>query len=240
MLIKTYRHTIADLERWEEYEEYDSLHNVPMAKVDQTLDVMRQFSEENEKSCLMCSWGKDSVVLLHLFLQLKINRPVVYQITKHRSNPECLLVRDEFLKMYEFDYKEHVFSYEQVEKDGNKHWRELANLYGKRISGLRNDESSTRKMQFFINGFASENSCRPLSKWTTKDIFSYAYHNEIPLCPAYGFLGGGRYDRSKIRTHSMSSPTDLAGSGMGRLEWEKEYYPDMVARQKYAEYRRER
>lgn len=229
VLIITNRHTASDMEAWNDYEDIDSASTWSSRKAEQSIMVMGEFLSMNEKSCVMVSWGKDSVVLLDLFIKCGVNRPVVYMRFRNRANPDCDLVRDAFLLTRDTDYHEEVFDYDVVRK-GDKHWRILYDKYGKRCSGIRNDESRVRALQWCINGFASVNSCRPLSLWKSHEIFAYIHQNKLPLSPVYGYLGGGRYKREQLRTHSLAGST---GSGMGRSEWEKEYYPDVLNRIEY-------
>jgi phosphoadenosine phosphosulfate reductase len=226
MLIRTDRHSTEDLALWSDYEEIDAMSKWSEQKCDQSITVMRDFLSSNDKSCVMVSWGKDSIVLLDLFLKCGIERSVVYMRFSDRANPDCDSVRDVFMRTHDFDYKEEVFEYRDVRK-GDKHWKILFEKYGKRCSGIRNDESSVRSLQWCVNGFASKNSCRPLSLWRSSEIFAYIHDNGLPLSPVYGYLGGGRYKRENLRTHSLSGTT---GNGMGRTEWEREYYPDVLNR----------
>lgn len=226
MLIVTDRHTNADLEIWKDYEEIDSIEGWKVRKAHQSIDVMRNFLLMEQKTCVMCSWGKDSMVMLDLFRKSGVSRPVVYMRFSDRSNPDCDLVRDAFLKKHDIDYREETFEYSKVRK-GDKHWRELFKKYGRRCSGIRNDESKVRALQWCINGFSSENSCRPLSLWNSSEVFAYIQQNGLPLSPVYGYLGGGRYRREHLRTHSLAGST---GDGMGRTEWEREYYQDILNR----------
>jgi 3'-phosphoadenosine 5'-phosphosulfate sulfotransferase (PAPS reductase)/FAD synthetase len=226
MLIITDRHTSQDLESWKDYDDIDRISEWSLKKMKQSIDVMRGFLLSNEKSCVMCSWGKDSIVLLDLFIRSRVNRPVIYMRFEDRANPDCDLVRDAFLLKHDIDYHEEVFNYKEVRK-GDKHWKILHEKYGKRCSGIRNDESRVRTIQWYVNGFSSDNSCRPLSLWISSEIFAYIRYIELPLSPVYGYLGGGRYKREHLRTHSLAGTT---GNGMGRTEWELEYYPDVLAR----------
>lgn len=225
MLIHSNRHTVQDLEAWKEYEELDSISVYSQKKVDQSLVVMECFLLSDEKSCIMTSWGKDSVVMMHLFQRLGIKRPVVYMRFSDRSNPDVDLVRDSFLSQFAgMDYREETFNYSEARK-GDKHWKILHEKYGKRVTGIRNDESSTRCLQWHLNGFESKNSCRPLSLWKNSEVFAYIHAHKLPLCPVYGYLGGGRYKRENLRTHSLAG---TSGNGMGRTEWEREYYQDIL------------
>jgi phosphoadenosine phosphosulfate reductase len=229
MLITTHRHTAQDLAKWEDYEAIDSINRWSPSKEALSKRVMEGFLERNPKSCVMVSWGKDSVVLLHLFVRLGIQRPVVTMRVEHRYNPDCDEVRDAFLREFDIDYHEHEYPYEQVEKS-EKHWADLHRRYGARCTGIRADESSIRRKQFETHGFSTKNSCRPLMQWSKREIFAYIHHNNLPLSPVYGYLGGGRWDRDKLRTHALHSFADQAGSGLGRIEWEREYYQDVLNR----------
>lgn len=225
MLIKTERHKKEDLRLWNYYYlEFDSINNYSVKKLYLSETVTKSFFKKEEKSCLMISWGKDSVVLLDIFRKLGLKNPVVYMRFDDRANPDCDLVRDFYLKKNDINYKEEIYNYKEVRKSG-KHWKDLYLRYGKRCTGIRNDESSVRMLQWKINGFESINSCRPLSLWNSNEIFAYIHKTNLPLCPVYGYLGGGRYKRENIRTHSLAGSS---GDGIGRTEWEKEYYQDVL------------
>lgn len=224
MLIITHRHTKKDLVAYAMYHEID--------KMEQWHDVKRQRSIlEIKKWCsahravALTSWGKDSVVMLHHLYLTGLNVPVVWVRFSDRYNPDCTLVRDAFLKKFSIDYHEEIFDYKNVRK-GDKHWLAIAEKYSfYRITGIRNDESTGRLIQYLVSGHASINSCRPLALWKSSEIFAYIEQNDLPLCPVYGYLGGGRWDRGRIRTHSIAGTT---ANGIGRTEWEKEYYPDLI------------
>lgn len=227
MLIKSDRHTRQDIEAWRDYEEIDAAMWYGQKKAERSMVEIERFLTAEQKTCVMTSWGKDSIVMLDLFCKTGVKRPVVYMRLTDRSNPDCDAVRDLFLSEHsDLDYREEAFKYEEVSK-GDKHWKILNDKYGKRVTGIRNDESKARFLQWCINGFASKNSCRPLSLWKSSEVFCYIHKHNLPLCSVYGYLGGGRYRRDQIRTHSIGGKS---GNGMGRSEWEKEYYSDVINR----------
>jgi len=138
--------------------------------------------------------------------------PFVYVKFNDRHNPDC-----EFLERFNIDYHEECCDYAEVRK-GDKHWKAVAKKYsGHRMTGIRNDESGRRLMIYKMYRFESNFSFRPLSLWKNQEIFAYIHQNELPLCPVYGYLGGGRWPRDKIRTHSLAGST---ADGFGRTEWE--------------------
>jgi phosphoadenosine phosphosulfate reductase len=227
MLIKCDRHTEKDLLLYLDYQEIDQLKQLKKYKSDRTIRVMKSWKQQHPDCILNTSWGKDSIVLLHHLILSGLKMPVVYMKFHDRFNPDCELVRDEFLKKYDIDYHEEIFNYNEVRKSG-KHWREIAKKYSSyRITGIRNDEAGKRLLIYKLWGHSSKFSCRPLSLWKIEEIFAYIEQNNLPLCPVYGYLGGGRWDRKYIRTHSLAGTT---GDNYGRTEWEKEYYSDILNR----------
>ena len=223
-MIITPRHTKVDLDLYREYEEMDRILKVPLKKIDRSLQVIKSWIAQHDDAVAFTSWGKDSVVLLHLLALLDAKIPVVYMLLTLSANPDCKLVRDAFLRKYPLNYHEFLYDETKIGKH-EEHWKMIADLYGyHRITGIRNDESGIRRMVFLMYREASIYSCRPLSIWNNADIFAYIEQNNLPLNPVYGYLGGGRWDRKHIRTHSL---VGTVGDSFGRTEWEREYYPDM-------------
>jgi 3'-phosphoadenosine 5'-phosphosulfate sulfotransferase (PAPS reductase)/FAD synthetase len=221
MLIITEKHTKEDLELYAEYQKIDRIVQWSRKKRDLSIAVIKAWAETHSDVVAYTSWGKDSVVLLSMIVKLGLKIPVVWMRFSDRENPCCDIVRDKFLESNDIDYHEESFVYNDV-IHGDRHWKILANKYGHhRLSGIRNDESGKRLLQFKLYGFESKNSCRPLALWTNKEIFAYIEQTNLPLNPVYGFLGGGRWPREHLRTHSLAGKH---GNGMGRDEWEKEYF----------------
>jgi 3'-phosphoadenosine 5'-phosphosulfate sulfotransferase (PAPS reductase)/FAD synthetase len=227
MLIITPRHTETDLKLWKEYEEMDRITAIPKNRVNESIRIISEWIKVHPNGAAYTSWGKDSVVLLHLIYKTGLKIPVVYARFTDMYNPDCELVRDEFLKRYDIDYYEDSFDCPAVREAG-AHWKSLQKKYGLyRLTGVRNDESGIRTMVYLMYRESSKFSCRPLSLWKNNQIFGYIEQNGLPLCPVYGYLGGGRWDRKHIRAHTLSG---TAGDNFGRTEWEREYYPDILAR----------
>lgn len=227
MLIVTHRHTPEDLSAWDDWKQIDELSRWSKHKAARSIEVIQEWASMHQDIVVCTSWGKDSVVLLDLVIKSGIRAPVVFMRFDDRANPDCDLVRDQFLSAHKIDYHEETFEYAKVRKSG-AHWKAIARKWGfHRITGIRNDESGKRELQWALHGFASEFSCRPLSLWKGEEVFAYIHHNDLPLSPVYGYLGGGRWRRDRLRTHSLAGSS---GDGMGRTEWEKEYYGDVLNR----------
>jgi 3'-phosphoadenosine 5'-phosphosulfate sulfotransferase (PAPS reductase)/FAD synthetase len=228
MLITTARHTKEDLSLCEDYKLLDSKTYWSVPKKERSMNIIKYWCKLYDDPVLMTSWGKDSVVLMHLLVESGLNIPVVYFKNEH-ANPDCDLVKEEFLRQFDINYNEVFITYEELSNHKKEwHWQFISDKYGShRITGIRNDESNTRKMIYRIYGHNSKNSCRPLSLWKLPEIFGYIEQNNLPLCPVYGYLGGGRWERDNIRTHSLGGE---AGNNYGKAEWEKEYYKDEMKR----------
>ena len=227
MLIESDRITENDLKIWKKYEQMDSINSVSITKIMHTVELIKNFTDNNLCYCSI-SWGKDSVVLAHLCLQMQI--PYIWIKEKEDFNPECLKVRDCFLIKYCVEYIE-IECESQLAFDKTapffKKCEEIQKKYGKRITGIRNDESGRRLLRFKKHGFETLNTLCPLSRWTNREIFSYLYHNQLPVNPIYAMLNGGLFKRESLRTDIIGG---LEGNGMGRTQWEKIYFPDILNR----------
>lgn len=239
-LIQSPRHTPADLEAWEAASRYDTrLWPTITGKADRAAEVIRDFAHGG--GCYAgCSWGKDSVVVAHLIAAQQIDVPIVWVRVKQWENPDCEQVRDAFLAKY----GEHI-TYDEITVDAATPRRWEADTQGnartstggfaiakerhghRHISGVRAQESATRRATVARNGEASTNTCRPLAYWTGQDVFAYLAHHDLPIHPAYAMTYGGALDRGHVRVGSLGGER---GTGVGRAEWEETYYPDVVRR----------
>lgn len=232
MLMPSPRHRPVDLRLWAQLEEADS------AYAQASRPRLNSLANEAEKSIrdfiaggacyLGTSWGKDSVVLLNLAQRTGVSMPVVYvRITgASAANPDCDAVRDAYLSSASIEYHELTFRHEDCPHD--EHWRECDRRWGgRRITGLRMDESGRRAMSVRRLGIDTGRSCRPLAKWTGADIFAWLHLRKLPVHPVYAMLGGGRWPREQIRCHSIGGET---ASNYGRREHEREYYGDVLNR----------
>lgn len=224
MLIPSPRHTPADVALWIEHEEADLVFAKANArkleeKFSETVQIIRQW--DTGGGYVGTSWGKDSAVLLHACHVARASVPAVWVRMRGRDNPDCPTVRDAFLKSFPMSYLEREFVYEDCPRD--EHWAAISREFGnRRLTGLRIDESGVRKMSILHLGIDTGASCRPLAKWKSEDIFAWCATKELPLHPAYGMLGGGRWPRKHLRTHAIGGSS---GTNRGRAEWEREYYP---------------
>lgn len=232
MLIPSDRHRRRDLEMWAALEEADRQHYPQIeAKVAKATEDIAAFVARGPCYASV-SWGKDSVVLAHLVAVHRL--PLVWVKQVPIYNPDCEAVRDVFLSRHDSPYDEIVVQLRR----GVLTWHatgsieagfaEATKRYGPRyLSGIRASESGGRKLRMMTHGVATENTCAPLGWWTEQDVFAYLAAHDLPVHPVYAMLGGGRWPRDRIRTCRLDGKS---GGGLGRAEWEREYYGDVLRR----------
>lgn len=236
-LIISTRHTRADLEHWRRCETMDASY-VERCKprLDElearAVQLIRSFDAAGP--CYVgVSWGKDSVVVAHLAARSDLKLPLVWVRRVREDNPDCVLVRDDFLARFG------PLDYHEITKDAADYTRgkkspkaqakdaafaEASARFGSRyISGVRAEEARVRALTMARNGEASDGSCRPLGWWTAADVFGYLHRYDLPVHPAYACTFGGVRDRAQIRVGSLGGER---GRGHGREEWERRYYPE--------------
>lgn len=236
MLIQSTRHTGADLASWERTRLTAEAHaqgkrfrNTVVTRAIQAL-----FGFVNDHCYAGCSWGKDSVVLAHLIASQCPRVPLVWVRVEPIKNPDCLLVRDEFLRMYPAVRYEEIEVWCSRDSDGwhasgtlERGFAEAAKRFGLRhISGIRGEESGQRKRRMRAFGESTANTCAPIGWWTGMDVFAYLVDRRLPIHPAYACTMGGLLDPQRIRVASLGG---RRGDGMGRAEWEQRYYREELA-----------
>lgn len=244
MLIPSSRHTRDDLALWTELEAADACHAASRSHNRKVEESCREIVQTVSRGGYFCcvSGGKDSSVLVSLLDQCGLLHKVacVWMRAVPKHNPDCPsqlnLLQQRFPQM-----QLHVFDYESPVPDRmtpletdriatmNFHAAcETANReYGTPITGIRGDESRARLLRLATLGFHSSKSFCPIGWWTLSDVYAHAHQRNVPLHPAYGMLGGGRYQRHRLRVDALFGER---GDGSGRAEWEQEYYGDVLNR----------
>lgn len=244
MLIQSDRHTEQDLELWRAHHEADLQHAKSRRfrhKVAESINAIFEFSAGGNFYC-GTSWGKDSVVVLHLLMCCR-PQTVVMHLRPTNHNPDCDQVRDEFMKQtWVRHYDEIPVSYEGIDRCSlpqqeldrltDQRWYAAIHDYERKVSkrhmlGIRADESGGRRIRTLRWGLNSPNGSAPIARWSTQDVFAYLAEHDLPVHPAYAMLGGGRWPRERLRVAEIG---DSHGAGGGRREWEQEYYGDSLRR----------
>jgi phosphoadenosine phosphosulfate reductase len=229
MLMTCDRHTIDDLALWSVMEDADKSHIIRIERIEHAINVIRKFSL---KRCYIAtSWGKDSIVAAHLAWRANPHLPFVFiRQEGFGEDPYQMDVQTEFERITGI-----VTDVIRVPLESFSSGRSPAletgikisqNKYGKRyIGGLRASESGARAIRWRVG--LPENSCWPIGQWSVADVFAYIAQHNLPCHPAYAMVGGGRWDREQIRVSTIGGHK---GRGLGRNEWEQEYYGDVLAR----------
>lgn len=224
MLIITHRHTREDLRLWREYENADLVHAATLdCKISKAINSIREFALE---PCYCAvSWGKDSVVVAHLTARAAFCVPLGHLLIRATVavNPDCSAVRDMYLAITQQQYVE---AEGRVTKQHDFDMLAKAVGTSRHINGVRADESSDRRLSRIMHGIRTDRVCRPIIDWTSADVMAYLARFSLPVHPAYGMLGGGRYERKHLRVATLGGER---GGGCGRREWEQEYYGDVLA-----------
>lgn len=235
MLLPSERHSPADLDWWKRQHLRDYMHGGDLSRSHRPESAMadiRDFSDSGP--CYMgTSWGKDSVVALHLLVLSGASVPVVHIVQDGpHKDPDQHRVRDAFLSRWSIDYHEIIVEDRGVLQHETGHApgldagiKEAQARFGKRwISGLRADESGVRKLSA-RKGL--RDSCWPIKWWTAQDVYGWLVLHDLPIHPAYAMTRGGTWDREQIRVSIIGGQK---GRGLGRLDWEQHYYPDIIDR----------
>lgn len=231
-LIASRRHTARDLDRWAYWQRLDKAEATRWTdrKMLKAMADIERFSAAG--ACYAgVSWGKDSTVLAHLVACLWHERnvvvPMVWVRVEPIANPDCVLVRDAFLARFP------GLAYSEIEvwcRQDSQGWHATGTLEAgfkragtRHVSGVRGDESGSRKLRMMTYGISTPNTCAPIGWWKAQDIWSHLHTFDLPVHPAYACSMGGMIERDRLRVASLSGQR---GTGHGRAEWEWRYYPD--------------
>lgn len=225
-----------DAEAWEAHERRDVVRLSGRAYRER-LERMSEAAREAIADFLLgggyvgVSWGKDSVVVAHLARQVSDQIPLVWCRVGAPDNPDCEPVRDAFLARWPGVYREFVSEVELSDGElqtGARRgaYAQAAEAFGDRyVSGVRSEESRTRKLRQMVHGVASARTCAPITRWTGDDVFAYLRLHDLPIHPAYAMSRGGLLDRRWLRVASLGGKR---GVGVGRRVWEWTYYEDRM------------
>jgi 3'-phosphoadenosine 5'-phosphosulfate sulfotransferase (PAPS reductase)/FAD synthetase len=178
-------------------------------KVEQAKIVIRE-ALEITPGYVAVSWGKDSVVMLHLCQQIK---PDIIAVNYGSSEQDIVdnysEVINTYLQRFPTDYKELI---------GLPEWANDSNTVQDRCNqilegthtlafvGLRAEESKNRKRSILQNGLIHQYKAGkykghyrvcPLGWWTWRDIWGYTIVNNLPYLNSYDYK-----DRERGRTNA--------------------------------------
>ncbi|HZT79610.1 MAG TPA: hypothetical protein VFA26_05295 [Gemmataceae bacterium] len=237
MLLPSERHRPEDLALWAELEEADHIHGrrlLRSGKVERSVAALRAFASAGP--CHLClSGGKDSTALAGLAALAGLSLPAVWFRAVPEQSPDVPAVLDALGLPYEVvDYDAPVpLSMTRLEAEtvATRNFlaacRRCQKALGRRVLGVRADESRARLIKMRRWGLMTASSCTPLGWWTRADVFGFLAVRGLPVHPAYAMLGGGRWRREDLRIDALMGER---GDGRGRAEWERTYYGDVLDR----------
>lgn len=208
-------------------------------RVTEALDVIRE-ALEIAPSCVSVSWGKDSIVMLHLCQQVKSNILAVSfthperELISNYAEIQSAYSRQFGLNLRDIDIEGDHVPAKVVQQ---RLWEE----YPVNFVGLRKEESDRRSIALakygLIHKYASgdkANSYRvcPIGWWNWQDIWAYICLHDLPYLKIYDQLS-----RERGRTTDHLSKTTGKAWQQRRLDELKRVAPEYATflRENYGE-----
>ncbi len=137
-----------------------------------------------------CSFGKDSMVLLHLAISIKKDIPV-FSVLSDTEFPETYTFAHGVVQRYHLNYKEYRFK--QI-GTGDKccgapkvaETKKALQGYDAWFAGIRNTEGVTREHFNYIEEEGGLTKINPILEFTELDVWRYLAVNSVPVNPKYG------------------------------------------------------
>lgn len=221
-------------------------------RVAKTKEIIYQALKKINNPYAAISFGKDSMVMLHMLIQHRPNIPMVWsdrgeeaelpatypfvEQVKRRYNINLQIIKPE-MSIFEI-YRR--YGLPEINEGVTKAIVAKVNLllpFAKFVKennidgyfqGLRADESKARRMMAASHGATFERKkdgltvCNPLLRWTGRDIWAYIVANDVPYHPEYD--NEKFNNREQIR---LSNWSGLYMSRRGRMVDLKNNHPDL-------------
>lgn len=206
-------------------------------KVEQAKTVIKQ-ALEIAPAYVAVSWGKDSVVMLHLCQQIK---PDI--IAVNYGSPEQDIVDNysevinNYLQRFPTNYKE-LIGLPEWANDPDTAKDRCTQIVGKEYTltfvGLRAEESKRREKTIKLNGLIYQyksgrykdhyRAC-PLGWWSWRDVWAYIVSNDLPYLHSYDYKDR-EYGRTNAHARYWFSANKNKRVYDGKVELLKKYnYP---------------
>ncbi len=193
-----------------------------------------------ENPYVACSFGKDSIVMLHLILQHRPNIPVYSFSNKQYDFPDTHRIRWELQERWNLNLilvERDVSKAVEIEDEGGAYNRLYFSVLREQVQkhqwncvfiGKRKQEASRRKREIdekgnFFPDTLNEKIAYPLADWNIKDIWAYSTSNNLLHHEIYNKQNCG-LTRETIRLGIMFDPLfDRTGEQV----WMKKNYPEL-------------
>ena len=165
-------------------------------KFKESLDIIREAVEKYPNIAVGCSFGKDSIVLLHLALQVKPDIRVFSVMTPYKPE-ETFRYKEELTKLWNLNIETYSSDVEVPEGLWEKDPDECCQILKVEptrnavknldawIAGLRNTEGRTREDYEVWEEKGGLMKVNPILYWTEADVWRYMAVNHIPVHPWY-------------------------------------------------------
>lgn len=158
-------------------------------KVEAAKKLIREYLAKYDKIACSCSFGKDSMVLLHLARSIKPDIKV-FSVLSDTEFDETLAFRDKILRGWKLNYEEYVFQNSPDKEDCCRSskvekFKEVVKDLDAWFAGIRQDEGATRTNFKDVEEKDGLVKINPLLYFTEKDIWRYIALNLIPVNPLY-------------------------------------------------------
>lgn len=187
------------------------------AKLDEAVSIIQQGLALATDAYVACSFGKDSLVMLHLCLS---QQPDVSVRFLRWTESELLNNYDEVIAAWQkrFSINLHIadMSRETLDEKTPDRWQSVVDLAPTSgyFIGLRSEESRGRRITLSKDGalYKGKNGLwriAPLARWTTQDIGAYIFLHDLPMLQAYHEEGmaartASRVPRKSVRGDALS------------------------------------
>ncbi len=158
-------------------------------KVENAKKLIKESIEKYPKIVCASSFGKDSMVMLHLCISIKKDIPV-FSVVSDTEFPETYQFIKDVVKKYNLNYTEYKFKQEggieqccgEPKVAATK--KALAN-YDAWFSGVRMDEGATRKNFKLVETNGNLTKINPILYFTELDTWRYLALYNVPVNPKY-------------------------------------------------------
>lgn len=162
-----------------------------LKKIQNAKDLVQEYVDRHPRNGIALSFGKDSMVLTHLAIQVKPDI-ATFAVLSDTEFPETLALRDKVARDWKLNYKEYVFHNDPVlgiehccrEAKVEKFKEVVANL-DCWFSGIRRDEGFTRTDFEYVEEKDGLIKVNPILDFSEKDIWHYCAAFDLPVNPLY-------------------------------------------------------
>ncbi|MFB5663338.1 phosphoadenylyl-sulfate reductase [Alteribacillus sp. HJP-4] len=187
-------------------EELEKINNIELTGRD-ALDVIRWgYNEYGDDLVYACSFGAEGVVLIDLISKVRPDADIVFLDTGFHFKETYELIekiKERYPSLNIIMQEPELTPQQQAEQEGEKLWEtdpdkccqirklipleKILNQYSAWLSGLRREQSLTRRNTQFVNEdkrFSSIKIC-PLIHWTWDDVWLYIETFNLPYNPLH-------------------------------------------------------